>query len=154
VHEEAAAPLASSSSAYASGFAVPMEPVSAAHRRLVRLSMQLGVVQTAAVTDTVSGVPRFRAGTANGLGVVVEQDAATGEITEEALAHVQSQKLAAVEAEDYALAGQLHQLYNVLHPKNKLTPEQCKPQTAEGQIEFFHKHGTPVTPPRPPHTRA
>ena len=137
-----------SSSAYASSFAVPMEPVSAAHGRLVRLSMQLGAVQTAAVTDTaVSGVPRFRAGTANGLGVVVEQDAATGEITEEALAHVQSQKLAAVEAEDYALAGQLHQLYNVLHPKNKLTPEQCKPQTAEGQIEFFHKHGTPVTLP-------
>ena len=49
-----------------------------------------------------------------------------------------------MEAEDYALAGHLHQLYKVLHPANRLTPDQCKPQTPEEQIAFFHEHVRPT----------
>jgi len=114
-------------------------------RRLARLGAQLVRPAPTVLPGPDSAAPRFRAGTANGLGVMVEQDPATGEVhAATALAHVLEQKQAAVEAEDYALAGHLHQLYKVLHPANRLTPDQCKPQTPEEQIAFFHEHVRPT----------
>ena len=71
--------------------------------------------------------PRFRAGTANGLGVTVEQDPQTGAVSVEALRPVIKLKKAAVDQEDYATAAHLQQIIKVLHPDNKMTPvrEQC-----------------------------
>jgi hypothetical protein len=89
-------------------------------RRLAQLVTALVPVPT--VVGVHDGAPRFRGGTANGLGFLVEQDPATGVVSEAALLPVAEAKMAAVAVEDYALAGHLNQVIKVLHPANRLTP--------------------------------
>ena len=107
-----------------------------APRRLRHLCLAL-TRQSVSATRQLGG----GGGTANGLGVRVQQDPATGAVTPQALEHVLEQKLAAVAAEDYALAGHLHQLASVLDPSQRQSTEQCAPSTAEAQIECFHRNG-------------
>ena len=93
---------------------------STPNRRLAQLVTALVPVPT--VMGVHDGAPRLRAGTANGLGVLVEQDPETGVVSEAALLPVVEAKMAAVAVEDYALAGHLNQIIKVLHPANRLTP--------------------------------
>jgi hypothetical protein len=97
---------------------LPMNSMT--NRRLAQLVTAL--VPVPIVMGVHDGAPRLRAGTANGLGVLVEQDPETGIVSEAALLPVVEAKMAAVVVEDYALAGHLNQIIKVLHPANRLTP--------------------------------
>ena len=90
-------------------------------RRLAHLSIAISAMPTV-FPGPDPAAPRFRAGTANGLGVTVEQDPQTGAVSVQALQPVVKLKNAAVEAEDYARAAHLQQIIKVLHPNNKMTP--------------------------------
>ena len=108
-------------------------------RRLSRVACHLRA-QSSAAAEAVPPRVGLRGGTANGLGVQVQQND-DGSVSEEALADVLERKRRAVAAEDYALAAQLHQLYTVLHPASQLCLAECSPPALGDQVDFFAKQG-------------